>query len=128
MTQIALDLDHVRRQFPGLDRGWTLFDNAGGSQILKGAVDRMTAFLYENNVQIGGTYDLSVAAAESLREARVAAAADRHLQNGQQQTDSAYSPFAAVAEELGYEGDPTLEPSPFFTTLHGYRTQPSPQS
>lgn len=74
MTQIALDLDHVRRQFPGLDRGWTLFDNAGGSQILKGAVDRMTAFLYENNVQIGGTYDLSVAAAESLREARVAAA------------------------------------------------------
>ena len=31
-----------------------------------------------------------------------------------------YSPFARVAEELGYSGDPTLEPSPFFTTLHGY--------
>ena len=27
-----------------------------------------------------------------------------------------------VAEDLGYTGDPTLEPSPFFTTLHGYRT------
>jgi hypothetical protein len=26
-----------------------------------------------------------------------------------------------VAEELGYTGDPTLEPSPFFTTMHGYR-------
>jgi len=34
-----------------------------------------------------------------------------------------YSPFAPVADELGYDGDPTLEPSPFFTTLHGYRTQ-----
>ena len=32
-------------------------------------------------------------------------------------------PFARVAEELGYTGDPTLEPSPFFTTMHGYLTQ-----
>ncbi|CCH88421.1 Hydroxyacylglutathione hydrolase [Modestobacter italicus] len=50
-------------------------------------------------------------------EARVAAAATRH-----QPEDSAspYSPYARVAEELGYTGDPTLEPSPFFTTLHGY--------
>ena len=32
-------------------------------------------------------------------------------------------PSRSVAEELGYTGDPTLEPSPFFTTMHGYRTQ-----
>ncbi|MEP9381998.1 MBL fold metallo-hydrolase [Nocardioides cheoyonin] len=38
-------------------------------------------------------------------------------------TDSPYSPFAQVAEELGYTGDPALEPSPFFTTLHGYRAR-----
>ncbi|MFH5821450.1 MBL fold metallo-hydrolase [Georgenia sp. AZ-5] len=56
-------------------------------------------------------------------EARVADAAHRYLQEGLQETDSAYSPFARVAEELGYQGDPTLEPSPFFTTLHGYREQ-----
>ncbi|MFC9833321.1 MBL fold metallo-hydrolase [Rhodococcus sp. NPDC127530] len=56
-------------------------------------------------------------------QARVSDVAHRHLQNGLQETDSAYSPFARVAEELGYEGDPTLEPSPFFTTLHGHRTQ-----
>lgn len=73
MTQIALDLGHVRSQFPGLHRGWTLFDNAGGSQILKGAVDRMTEFLFERNVQIGGSYAVSQAAAEALREARAAA-------------------------------------------------------
>jgi selenocysteine lyase/cysteine desulfurase len=29
------DLDFVRSQFPGLSHGWTFFDNAGGSQILK---------------------------------------------------------------------------------------------
>jgi len=33
---------------------------------------------------------------------------------------SPYSPFEVVAEALGYTGDPTLEPSPFFTSLHGY--------
>ncbi|MFW6641446.1 MBL fold metallo-hydrolase [Nocardiopsis algeriensis] len=53
-------------------------------------------------------------------EARIDAAARRHLVGGPQETDSVYSPLARVAEELGYEGDPTLEPSPFFTTLHGY--------
>ena len=35
---------------------------------------------------------------------------------------SAYSPFARAAEDLGYTGDPTLEPAPFFATLHGYAT------
>lgn len=56
-------------------------------------------------------------------EARIGDAAGRYLHEGLQETDSVYSPFASVAEELGYTGDPTLEPSPFFTTLHGYRTQ-----
>ena len=31
-------------------------------------------------------------------------------------------PSPASPQELGYAGDPSLEPSPFFTTLHGYRT------
>lgn len=56
-------------------------------------------------------------------EARIGNAADRYLRSGLQETDSPYSPFAPVAEELDYTGDPTLEPSPFFTTLHGYRQQ-----
>jgi hydroxyacylglutathione hydrolase len=54
-------------------------------------------------------------------EARIDAAAGRYLRDGLQETDSVYSPFARVAGELGYVGDPTLEPSPFFTTMHGYR-------
>jgi glyoxylase-like metal-dependent hydrolase (beta-lactamase superfamily II) len=55
-------------------------------------------------------------------EARVAAAAAQHRP---EQTDSRYSPFARVAEALGYTGDPRLEPSPFFTTLHGYQERPA---
>ncbi|MGW6294767.1 MBL fold metallo-hydrolase [Streptomyces sp. NPDC055058] len=55
-------------------------------------------------------------------ESRVARAACDCLRAGPQETDSPYAPFEPVAEELGYTGDPTLEPSPFFTTLAGYRT------
>jgi hydroxyacylglutathione hydrolase len=54
-------------------------------------------------------------------ESKVAAAAQHALTAGLTKTDDLYSPFAAAASELGYTGDPTLEPSPFFTTLHGYR-------
>ncbi|SSC66260.1 cysteine desulfurase-like protein [Ciceribacter selenitireducens] len=73
-----LNLDFVRSQFPGLDRGWTFFDNAGGSQILKGAVERINTFLIDKNVQIGGSYEVSQAAASALYEARTAA---MHLVN-----------------------------------------------
>ena len=56
-------------------------------------------------------------------EVRIADVTRRYLREGLRETDSAYAPFARVAAELGYTGDPTLEPSPFFTTLHGYRKQ-----
>ncbi|WP_328634999.1 MBL fold metallo-hydrolase [Streptomyces sp. NBC_00356] len=56
-------------------------------------------------------------------EDRVAAAACRCLDAGLPHTDSPYSPFTGAAEELGYTGDPTLEPSPFFTSMHAYRTR-----
>ncbi|WP_040801138.1 MBL fold metallo-hydrolase [Nocardia higoensis] len=61
-------------------------------------------------------------------EGRVGESAHRCLCAGMPATDSVYSPFAGVAEELGYAGDPTLEPSPFFTSMHGYRTQFTQQS
>ena len=72
-TNKALDMDFVRSQFPGLANGWTFFDNAGGSQILKRAVERINTFLYDKNVQIGGSYDISQQAAAALYEARNAA-------------------------------------------------------
>ena len=66
MTTPHLDIDFARSQFPGLSRGWVYFDNAGGSQILKGAVERMNEFLFEKNVQIGGSYETSQAVLSSL--------------------------------------------------------------
>lgn len=77
-TTSPLNLDYVRSQFPGLSRGWTFFDNAGGSQILKGALERINTFLIEKNVQIGGSYEVSQSAASALYEARTAA---MHLVN-----------------------------------------------
>lgn len=54
-------------------------------------------------------------------EARIAAAARAAFDAGLAETDSPYSPFERAAAEFGYTGDPTLDPSPFFTTMHGYR-------
>ena len=85
----TLDLDFVRSQFPGLSRGWTLFDNAGGSQILSGAVERITSFLYEKNVQIGGSYAVSQEAARALYEARTAA---MHLVNASRPEEIVFGP------------------------------------
>jgi glyoxylase-like metal-dependent hydrolase (beta-lactamase superfamily II) len=90
-----LYLGHPYRTADGLPYGVEL-DRAQAQQALQGSLDI---------------------------EARVADAAFRYLTDGLRETDSPYSPFARVAEELGYTGDPTLEPSPFFTTLHGYRRQ-----
>lgn len=60
-------------------------------------------------------------------EARVGAATCGCLAAGLEDTESPYSPFAPAARELDYDGDPALEPSPFFTTMNGYRTQfPTP--
>ncbi|HEU5028077.1 MAG TPA: MBL fold metallo-hydrolase [Spirillospora sp.] len=66
-------------------------------------------------------------AEEALRESldiesRVGKAARACLCAGLQETGSPYSPFAPVAQEVGYTADPALEPSPFFTSMHGYRT------
>lgn len=59
---------------------------------------------------------------ESLEiEARIRASAATAIGQGLRESPSPYSPFEAVAAELGYTGDPSLEPSPFFTTLDGYR-------
>lgn len=55
-------------------------------------------------------------------EARVADAAYASPDEPDDGT-SVYSPFAAAAARLGYTSDPRLDPSPFFTTMHGYGTR-----
>jgi hydroxyacylglutathione hydrolase len=61
---------------------------------------------------------------ESLEiEARISEATRRQLDDAPEGAHAAYTPFSGVAKTLGYEGDPTLEPSPFFTTMHAYAAQ-----
>ncbi|WP_306753460.1 cysteine desulfurase-like protein [Paracoccus actinidiae] len=69
----ALDMAHVQSRFPGLTNDWVFFDNAGGSQICQPALDRVVEFLTHRNVQIGGSYAVSQAAAEALMLGRKAA-------------------------------------------------------
>jgi glyoxylase-like metal-dependent hydrolase (beta-lactamase superfamily II) len=53
-------------------------------------------------------------------EARVRAATKNPGRDGVDIPRAVHSPFCCIAQHLGYNGDPRLEPSPFFTTLHGY--------
>ncbi len=89
-----MDLDAVREQFPGLANEWVLFDNAGGTQILTTVIERMNEFLIERNVQIGGSYPVSVRAAEAMSEARQAM---RMLVNAERAEEIVFAPSSTVA-------------------------------
>lgn len=107
-TSSPLDLDYVRSQFPGLSRGWTYFDNAGGSQILKGALERINTFLIEKNVQIGGSYAVSQAAAAALYEARTAA---MHLVNASRPEEIVFgNSTTALLQNLAHVMQSQLSP------------------
>ncbi|NER85177.1 MAG: aminotransferase class V-fold PLP-dependent enzyme, partial [Leptolyngbya sp. SIO1D8] len=67
----TLALQYVRQHFPALSGDWIFFDNAGGSQILRSVVDRITEFLYTSNVQLGASYNIS-----QIATARVAQGTD----------------------------------------------------
>ena len=69
---MKLNIDFVREQFPALDKEWTYFDNAGGSQVVKQVVERMGDYLYNTNVQLGASYDISAEAGQRVSEAQFA--------------------------------------------------------
>ena len=95
MTESApLEIEFVRSQFPGLKRDWAFFDNAGGTQIVEGAVERMNEFLFHRNVQIGGSYEISRLALESLTAGREAM---QTLVNAARPEEIVFAPSATVA-------------------------------
>jgi glyoxylase-like metal-dependent hydrolase (beta-lactamase superfamily II) len=68
--------------------------------------------------------DISTVLRKSIDiEAKLAEAAHQHLGEEPADKDSVYGPFAGVASDVAYTGDPTMEPSPFFTTMNGYRNE-----
>ncbi len=92
--QTELDIDFVRKQFPGLNNGWAFMDNAGGTQILERVVERMNDFLFNKNVQVGGSYEVSLAAAAALQAGREAIAT---LVNAKRPEEIAFAPTTTVA-------------------------------
>ena len=93
-TQKELDIEFARDQFPGLSGDWTFFDNAGGTQILSRVVDRLNDFLFNMNVQTGGSYDLSKKAAAALWSGREAM---MHLLNANRPEEIAFAASTTVA-------------------------------
>lgn len=65
-----LDLDFIRSHFPALSKEWVFMDNAGGSQTVKQVGERINDYLYNSNVQLGATYDISKKAGARVLEAQ----------------------------------------------------------
>jgi cysteine desulfurase family protein (TIGR01976 family) len=69
-----LDLDQIRSQFPALQRPAVFLDNPGGTQIARQSMERMQAYLQENNANHGGAFATSRASDATIDQARLAMA------------------------------------------------------
>ncbi|NVO06604.1 MAG: cysteine desulfurase-like protein [Rhodoferax sp.] len=69
-TTPALNLDHVRAEFPALSNGFVYLDNAGGSQVLRRVGDRVRDYLLSSSVQLGASYAHSQDAGARVLAAR----------------------------------------------------------
>ena len=70
----ALNLDHIRSEFPALAGDTVFLDNAGGSQVLRRVADRISDYLLTSSVQLGASYAASQQAGEKVLAARRAVA------------------------------------------------------
>jgi cysteine desulfurase family protein (TIGR01976 family) len=71
---MPLHLPTIRAQFPALQRPAIFLDNPGGTQVAQPALDRMAAYLVENNANHGGAFETSRLSDAILEEARLALA------------------------------------------------------
>ena len=54
-----LNIDHIRQQFPALNRKAIYFDNPGGTQIAKPVLERMSDYLVNSNANHAGAFATS---------------------------------------------------------------------
>jgi len=64
----VLDVAAARSAFPALSSGFLYADNAGGSQCLATAVERIAHYLLNTNVQLGADYSISVSSTRRVNE------------------------------------------------------------
>ncbi|MGY6704354.1 cysteine desulfurase-like protein [Roseinatronobacter sp.] len=70
----SINMDFVRKCFPGLKHGTVFLDNAGGSQVVQQSVDHIVAFLSGESVQLGASYAASQTAGAAVADGRAALA------------------------------------------------------
>lgn len=66
----ALNLAHIRAEFPALNDDCVYLDNAGGSQVLRRVADRVRDYLLSSSVQLGASYAESQDAGAKVLAAR----------------------------------------------------------
>ena len=73
IENINLDIDYVRSQFPAfndpLSKGWSFFENAGGSYVPQNVIDKLTEFMTSTKVQPYADYTMSKIAGENMDRA-----------------------------------------------------------
>ena len=62
--------DFIRSNFPGLANDWVFFDNAGGTQVARQAVENINDYLFNTNVQLGASYEVSQKADDRVKESQ----------------------------------------------------------
>lgn len=63
-------LESIRAQFPALSGETVFFENAGGSQVPRVAIEAITRFLEHDNVQTGATYPEAIRSTQLVDNAR----------------------------------------------------------
>ena len=66
----SLNTNFVRSNFPALSSEMTFFDNAGGTQVAHQVGDQITDYLYNTNVQLGASYNISQESGNRVLEAQ----------------------------------------------------------
>jgi len=113
----ALDLTHVRSQFPSLSQTVNghpaaFLDGPGGTQVPQRVIDAISAYLRRDNANTGGAYSTSRRTDAMLSEARAAMADFLHcapdeIVFGPNMTTLTYAMSRAIGRDLG-PGDEIL--------------------
>ena len=73
LENIKLDIEYVRSQFPAfkdpLSKGWSFFENAGGSYVPQNVINKLTEFMTSTKVQPYAEYPMSKIAGENMDKA-----------------------------------------------------------
>lgn len=71
---MPLNPEHIRQQFPALERQAVFLDNPGGTQISRQSLDRIVSYLMKSNANHGGAFATSIESDAILAQARAAMA------------------------------------------------------